>query len=467
MTQISIAIEPRAAWRRSGRSHAALAAIPLAILLSPCWAQADDAAIETWQLHGQTTWVWQRKPAMAAACSGPNSLSTARETSYSFTATAALGWRPAPNTELYFDAEAAQGVPLSGLTGLGGFTNGEMARTSGPTLTFYRARLFARQTWNLGEASEPVESDFNQLAGQISRRRVVLTVGNLSVTDIFDDNTYSHDPRTQFLNGSIMTMGAFDFAADARGYTVGAARQWFHDDWALRLGRFALPKAPNQQALDWQLAHRFGNQIELQHDHRIANQPGKLRLLVFHDRTVMARFDDALALARQTAGTPDIHRVRNKLQDRWGWGLALEQALGSNLGLFVRYSQADRQTETDAFTEIDRSLSGGLLFDGQAWQRPGDRWGIAFASNRLSPSRRDYLAVGGLGFFIDDGALNNRPAQVLETFYSLQLQPRLSVAIDGQVIAHPAYNGDCGPAKFLRPRLHLVFNAVGCGCTWR
>ena len=104
-----------------------------------------------------------------------------------------------------------------------------------------------------------------------------------------------------------MTMGAFDFAADARGYTVGAALQWFHDDWALRLGRFALPKAPNQQALDWQLARRFGDQIELQHDHRIANQPGKLRLLVFHDRAVMARFDDALALARQTAGTPDIN----------------------------------------------------------------------------------------------------------------------------------------------------------------
>lgn len=457
MTQISIPGAARAARRRSSRRPAALAAIPLAILLSPGPAQADDAATETWQVHGQSTYVWQRKPAMAAAYSGANSLSTARETSYSFTATAALGWRPAPDTELYFDAEAAQGVPLSGLTGLGGFTNGEMARTSGPTLTFYRARLFARQTWNLGEATEPVESDFNQLAGQISRRRVVLTVGNLSVTDIFDDNSYSHDPRTQFLNWSIMTMGAFDFAADARGYTVGAALQWFHDDWTLRLGRFALPKEPNQQALDWQLGRRFGDQIELQHDHRIANQPGKLRVLVFHDRTVMARFDDALALARQTAGTPDINRVRNKLQDKWGWGIGLEQALGPNLGLFARYSQADGQTETDAFTEIDRSLSGGLLLDGQAWQRPGDRWGIAFASNRLSPSRRNYLAAGGLGFFIGDGALNYRPEQVLETFYSLQLQPRLSVTIDGQVIAHPAYNADRGPAKVLGLRAHLAF----------
>ena len=464
MTQTSIAGAAGAAgaaWRRSGRRNAARVAIPfaipLAMLLTPFSAQADDAAPETWQVHGQSTYVWQRKPAMAAAYSGTNSLSTARETSYSFTATAALGWRPAPDTELYFDAEAAQGVPLSGLTGLGGFTNGEMARTSGPTLTFYRARLFARQTWNLGESSEAVPSDFNQLAGQVSPRRVVLTVGNLSVTDIFDDNSYSHDPRTQFLNWSIMTMGAFDFAADARGYSVGAALQWFHDDWALRLGRFALPKMPNQQALNWQLGRHFGDQIELQHNHSIASLPGKLRLLAFHDRTVMARFDDALALARQTGGTPDINQVRNKLQDKWGWGIGLEQALGPNLGLFARYSQADGQTETDAFTEIDRSLSGGLLFDGQAWQRPGDRWGIAFASNRLSASRRAYLGAGGLGFFIGDGALNYRPEQVLETFYSLQLQPQLSVTIDGQVIAHPAYNADRGPAKVLGLRAHLAF----------
>ena len=135
-------------------------------------------------------------------------------------------------------------MPLSNLTGLGGFTNGEIARTAGPTLTAYRARLFLRQTWGLGGERERVESDANQLAGTVEKRRLVLTAGNLSVQDIFDGNAYSHDPRTQFLNWSLMTYGAYDYAADARGYSWGAALEWYHDDWAVR----AWPLHPAQGA---------------------------------------------------------------------------------------------------------------------------------------------------------------------------------------------------------------------------
>jgi len=448
--------------RLSTATTAAAAAMVVAMAVaSP--AHADEGAEEGWSVHGQATHVWQLKSVMAAPYSGTNSLGGPRELSHSFTATLALAWRPWSGTELYANPEVAAGVPLSNLTGLGGFSNGEMARSTGPTLKLYRARLFGRQTWNLAgddgqaSASEAVESDFNQLAGQVAKRRIVLTVGNLSVADLFDDNAYSHDPRSQFLNWSLMSMGAYDFAADARGYSSGVALEWFHDDWALRAGRFALPREPNQQALDPKLLQHFGDQVELEHSHRIGGQAGKLRLLVFHDRTVLARFDDALALARRTGGVPDITLVRTRVQDKWGYGLGLEQQIAPHIGLFARWSAADGQTETDAFTEIDRSLSGGLLLDGAAWQRAGDSLGLGLARNQLSAARRNYLAAGGISFFIGDGALRYRPEQVMEAFYNLQLVKGVTLSLNGQRIVNPGYNADRGPANFIATRLHAEF----------
>src|SRR5258706_3405886 len=158
----------------------------------------------------QATYVWQRKYPFGAAYSGSHSLSTDREKSYSFTATAALGTRTWRGGEFYFDPEIAQGVPLSGLTGLGGFTNGEIARVSSPNPTFYRARLFARQTWGFGGGGEKTEPDANQLARGGDRRRLVLNVGNLSGVGIFDDNGFCHHPRNQVLDWALMTYGAHD-----------------------------------------------------------------------------------------------------------------------------------------------------------------------------------------------------------------------------------------------------------------
>ena len=301
-----------------------------ALLSSVALAQTPEQ--EDWNAKFQSTYVWQLKPSFAAAYSGPNSLSTQHEKSYSFTATAALGFRPWSDGELYFDPEVAQGVPLSHLAGLGGFTNGEIARTSGSNPTFYRARLFLRQSWGMGGDSEHLESDANRLAGAIDKRRIVLTAGNLSVLDIFDINTYSHDPRTQFLNWSFLTHGAYDFAADARGYTWGAALEYFHYDWAIRAGRFIQPEEPNQLPLDSRIFKHYGDQIEVERAHTLGNQPGTLRVLAFRDRTVMARFDDALDHAARTGTTPDINAERTGEQVKTGVGINLEQAITPDAG---------------------------------------------------------------------------------------------------------------------------------------
>jgi len=405
----------------------------------------------------QATYVWQRKSPFAAPYSGPHSLSPDREKSYSLTATAALGTRTWRGGEVYFNPEVAQGVPLSGLTGLGGFTNGEIARTSGPSATFYRARLFARQTWGLGGGGEKLESDANQLAGSVDRRRLVLTAGNLSVLDIFDDNSFSHDPRTQFLNWSLMTHGAYDYAADARGYSWGLALEYLSDDWTLKAGRFIQPKEPNQLALDPRIFRHYGDQIEIERVHAFADRPGKLRFLVFRNVARMARYQDALDLAAQVGGPPDINAVRTVERVKRGIGLNLEQEISPSVGLFGRASWADGQTETYAFTEIDRSLSGGVSVKGGAFGRARDTLGIAYVRNALSTAHRDYLAAGGLGFFLGDGALDYRPENILETYYSLNVVKDFWFSVDFQRISNPGYNADRGPATVISGRLHYGF----------
>ena len=405
----------------------------------------------------QATYVWQRKSPFAAPYSGPHSLSPDREKSYSLTATAALGTRTWRGGEVYFNPEVAQGVPLSGLTGLGGFTNGEIARTSGPSATFYRARLFARQTWGLGGGGEKLESDANQLAGSVDRRRLVLTAGNLSVLDIFDDNSFSHDPRTQFLNWSLMTHGAYDYAADARGYSWGLALEYLSDDWTLKAGRFIQPKEPNQLALDPRIFRHYGDQIEIERVHAFADRPGKLRFLAFRNVARMARYQDALDLAAQVGGPPDINAVRTVERVKRGIGLNLEQEISPSVGLFGRASWADGQTETYAFTEIDRSLSGGVSVKGGAFGRARDTLGIAYVRNALSTAHRDYLAAGGLGFFLGDGALDYRPENILETYYSLNVVKDFWFSVDFQRISNPGYNADRGPATVISGRLHYGF----------
>ena len=412
---------------------------------------------ERWNAKFQATYVWQRKPSFSAPYTGEKSLLPGRERSYSFTTTASLGYRPWAGGEVYLDLEGAQGIPLSGLAGLGGFTNGELAKTSGARLKLYRARAFLRQTWSHGGEQGAVESEARQLAGMVDKRRTVLTVGNLAVIDIFDDNRYSHDPRTQFMNWSLMTQGAFDYAADARGYSWGAVLEWFHDDWEVRFGRFIQPKEPNGQPLDYRIFKHYGDQLEVAHAHTLAGQPGKLRALVFRNHAVMTRYDDALNLATQTGAVPDLNVARYGARSKQGFGINLEQALSDDVGLFARGSWADGKTEIYAFTEIDRSLSAGLLIQGRKWGRANDTLGIGVARNFLSSTHRQYLAEGGVGAFIGDGRLNYKPENILEMFYSVGISKQSSISFDWQHIRNPAYNADRGPINALAVRLHTEF----------
>ena len=414
------------------------------------------SATQPWEAKFQSTYIWQSKRPFPAAYSGPNSLSAKYEKSYSFTATAFLGVHLWDGAEAYLNPELVQGVPMSNLVGLGGLTNGELQKTAGANPKLYRARLFLRQSWGLGNHRENIESDFNQLAGSRYKNRIVVTIGNFAASDIFDLNSYAHDARTQFLNWALLTHGAYDFAADARGYSWGGAVEYYDSDWAFRAGRFLQPRESNGLPLDWRFFVHFGDQLEVERGYEWFNLPGKVRLLAFRNVIIAGSFRDAQTLATQRGNTPDVGLVR-KRQIKYGAGINWEQTLTPNVGLFARAAINNGVIETYAFAEIDRSVSGGASIKGASWGRTEDLLGIAFVRNSLSAAHRDYLSAGGLGFFVGDGRLSYKPEQIFETYYNLNLRKNATISLGFQRIVNPAYNADRGPVSVSSVRLHTEF----------
>jgi carbohydrate-selective porin OprB len=233
--------------------------------------------------------------------------------------------------------------------------------------------------------------------------------------------------------------------------------EWYRDNWVVRAGRFIQPIQPNQTSLDTDIFTHFGDQIEVEHSHAWASQPGKVRILAFRNRAIMSRYRDALNLSAATNTTPDLNAVRTGEQVKYGFGLNIEQAINDDIGVFARAGWADGQTETYAFTEIDQSVQSGVLIKNSICGRAQDNIGIALARNALSAAHRDYLAAGGMGFFIGDGKLNYQPEWILESFYSWQATKQLNLTVDWQHIRNPAYNADRGPVDVVALRFHTEF----------
>lgn len=423
-----------------------------AILASPgLFAQEGDVGRPV-EAHWQSTFLRQSKPAFSSPYAGPKSLGSAKAGSYSFTSTMFIGARVGEGLEFYINPEITQGVPFSQLQGMAGFTNGELARTSGPDLTLYTARLFARKTWSLGADFEEQASEQNQVRTRYATERVVVTAGTVSVLDVFDAVDYSRDARTQFMNWASLTYGAWDYPADARGYTSGIAAEYISPGYSLRAGRFAMPAQSNGLHLDGRIGARFGDVAEVELPFKISGRDASLRAMAFRNRAVMGAFGDAIA----AGGVPDVGTVR-RLQTKSGIGVGVQAEAAENIGVYARAAWNDGKTETFAFTEIDRSLSAGILGKGERWSRAGDSAGVAIYLNGLGSAHRNYLAAGGQGFFLGDGRLNYASEKILEAFYSFHLGARVWLSGGYQRVGNPGYNQDRGPASFYSLRLHTNF----------
>ena len=344
-----------------------------------------------------------------------------------------------------------QGHGLGGTLGVAGFPNGEAFKVGTTVPNVNLARAFVRQTIGLGGESESVADGDFQLAGQRDTSRLTLTAGKFSSKDIFDANAYANDPRTQFLNWSLMANGAWDFPADALGYIPGAAIELYSGNWSARHGFFAVPRVANGTAVEFSLARAWSMVVELEHRHKIGERAGTARLLAFDTRSRMGSYDDAAALPGADLDATRAYR------HKFGFGLNLEQELTRDLGAFLRAGWNDGRTETWMFTEIDRTLTVGLSLKGASWHRAEDTVGVGLVLNDISRAHRKFLAAGGSGIIIGDGALRAAAEQIAEIYYAVRLTSWLHGAFDYQFVQHPAYNRDRGPVSLFALRLRANF----------
>ena len=415
-------------------------------------------------IHGQTTYINQRYNNFTSSYSGENSLSSSKSMSYTWSVTLFLGARLAPNTDIYFNPEVVSGVPFSDLVGLGGFSNGEATKAAGLNAKFYSARAFLRQTINQEGDKVVLENEANQITQTVSSNRVVFTAGQFSTLDIFDDSRYAKDPRIQFMNWGNMTYLAYDYAADARGYSTGLAGEWYLSNWVMRASRMLAPKSPNGRDLNWQIFNTYGDQIEVERQHNIADLPGKVSVLAYRNRMILARFQDATnyVVANNTQGTQAINNVRTNYQYKTGVGINGEQALTKDLGIYGRAFTSDGHTETMSFTEADNSISVGMGLNGTSWSRPKDTVGISMMQNGLSSYRKNYLQSGGVSYFIGDYAgpgqtISYRPERIGEVYYNATVIKNVLAGLNFQHINNPAYNAARGPVNILSFRIHAEF----------
>jgi high affinity Mn2+ porin len=420
-------------------------------------AFADDApAPETWAIHGQATFVDQYHPAFRSPYSGANSLDHGSRGDETIDMTLFAGVSPWEGGEAWANVEMDQGFGLSGTFGVAAFPSAEAYKVGAAEPYGRLHRLFFRQTFDLGGDAQSVDGAANQLAGSHTSDNLVITVGKFSVTDIFDNNSYAHDPKNDFLNWAIVDAGAYDYAADAWAYTYGGAAEWSFDDWTLRGGLFDMSRLPNSTELETNFG-QFELVSELERRISMFGHDGKIKLLGFVNRANMGSFTDALALARTTGTVPDVALVRH-YRSRPGGSLNVEQGLTDDLGFFLRASDEDGSKESYEFTDINESLSAGLSLKGTSWDRKDDTVGLAFEVAGISKDFQAYLAAGGLGVLVGDGQLPRYANEaVLETYYNVQLIKGVDAALDYQFIANPGYNPDRGPVSVLGFRLHGEF----------
>jgi high affinity Mn2+ porin len=435
--------------------HAQQSATISAIAGADADADVDADANEPWAVHGQWTTLSQQHPGFRSPYQGTNSLDAGSRSDETTDLTVYAGLRLWRGAELWLNPEIDQGYGFSNTVGVAGFPSGEAYKIGANAPYLRLPRLFLRQVIALGTATEKVEGAANQLGGSRAVDNLTLTVGKFSVTDIFDTNTYAHDPRADFMNWANIDAGAFDYAADAWGFTYGAAAEWQHGDWTLRGGYFQLSSVPNGKitGVDFR-QHSLVAEAEWRHDW--LGHPGKIKWLVIANHADMGSYRDAVQLAAATDAVPDTALVRRAAW-RPGAAVNVEQALAGDLGLFVRASANDGAMEAYEFTEIDKSLSAGLSLKGGRWGRKDDTFGLAAVVNGLSNAAQAYFAAGGIGILIGDGRLRYGSEQIVETYYALQLTSWADLSADYQHIANPAYNRDRGPVSVYSLRLHAQF----------
>jgi high affinity Mn2+ porin len=410
-------------------------------------------------LSGQANFIFQTHPGFPALYSGINSLSPHYEKALSRVLTLYAGARINDSTEVIVDIEEAGGTALS--TGLGLAGNADLDIVRNPLLskTPYLARGMFHKVFAL--SNDKVENERTPLSlfNELPRRRLEIRLGKLSLPDFFDQNSVGSDTHFQFTNWSVDNNGAWDYAADTRGYSVAAVADFEDRNWGFRFAEALMPKVANGIDLVWRpwQVHAENFEYELRHS-LIPKKSGVVRLLAYTNYANMGIYRDAVIQFEEGLVTaPDITRHAWHITRKYGFGVNLEQALTLNLTAFARWGWDNGKTESFAYTEIDSTVAEGVRVNGLKWHRKQDRAGIAFVSNGIKQDHQNYLATGGYGFLLGDGRLNYGRENILESYYTAHLWRGIYLAPGLHYIVNPGYNRDRGPVIVPSFRAHVEF----------
>ncbi len=426
-------------------------------------------------ISGQANIIFQAHAPFHSPYSGPNSLLSRGEYKTSLIGTLYLGAEllrsPHHHLEALYDEESAGGRGISEALGLAGFTNLDVVRNPSLGPIPYMARVELHQTIGLSPILTHADRGPFSLATQVPDRRIELRVGKMSLPDFFDINTIGTDSHLQFLNWTADNNGAWDYAADTRGYTNAAIAEYDDKNFSARYGLALMPVVANDVKLDWNLSRASGQNIEFEWRHNLLgplvhpDRKGTIRALSFVNHAHMGLYRAAnQAFLAHIDPTPDITKHETYSAVKYGFGLNAEQELTDSARIFGRFGWNEGQHESFAYTEVDQTFEFGGdygLRNGlpglRSLHRPNDKLGLAFVSNAIKRDHQAYLRLGGLGFLLGDGNLNYAREDILETYYTLHTWRGLYYSLDAQYINHPGYNQDRGPVLVESVRMHIDF----------
>jgi len=410
-------------------------------------------------LSGQANFIFQTHPPFHAPYSGPNSLGPNYEKATSRVLTLYTGVRLNDSTEILLDIEEAGGTALSTGLGLAGNTDLDIVRNPLLSKAPYLGRGMIHKVFALSQDKVENQRSFLSLFDELPRRRLELRFGKFSLPDFFDVNSVGSDTHFQFNNWTIDNNGAWDYAADTRGYTVGITADFEDRNWGFRFAEALMPKVANGIDLVWKpwQAHAENFEYEFRRG-VIPKKPGAIRLLAFTNYANMGIYRQAISnFEAGLTPAPEITNHPWHITRKYGFGINLEQNLTRYLTAFARFSWDNGKTESFAYTEVDQTFSGGLGASGAWWHRKQDRAGLAFVSNAISKDHQTYLADGGLGFLLGDGHLNYGRENIVESYYTIHAWRGIYFAPGVQHITNPGYNRDRGPVLVPTFRAHLEF----------
>lgn len=410
-------------------------------------------------LSGQANFIFQTHPPFHALYSGKNSLSPDYEKATSRVLTLYAGYRFSDSAEFIVDVEEAGGAALSTGLGLAGNTDLDIVRNPLLSKAPYLARGIIHKVFALSKEKVENDRNFLSLFKELPRRRLEVRFGKFGMVDFFDQNSVGSDTHFQFTNWTVDNNGAYDYAADTRGYTVGATADYEDRNWGFRFAEALMPKVANGIDLVWKpwQAHAENFEYEFRHG-IIPNKSGVVRLLAFTNYANMGIYRDALAqFQKGLVPRPVITSHPWHITRKYGFGINLEQNLARHLTAFGRFGWDDGKTESFAYTEVDQTFAGGLRTKGGFWHRRFDRAGVAFVTNGICKDHQIYLADGGLGFLLGDGALRYGRENIVEAYYTAHFWRGIYIAPGVQHINNPGYNRDRGPVTVPTLRLHTEF----------